>query len=75
MFRILGAPEQLNGAYPGGDINYFYQGFLHAARGNTLGQLHNSVVSWNFFGGGTIVNTPSRLRWAEFGYDYWRNRP
>lgn len=74
-FRIIGAPEQLSGVYFGGDINYFYQGFLHGARGSSLGQMHNSIINWNVFGGGTIANTVPRLRWAEFGYDFWKNRP
>jgi len=74
QFRFVGAPRGLQGVHYGGDINYFYQGFMQAARGNSLRGVHDTVIPWNV-SQGNFSRIPQRLTWATFGYDYYRSRP
>ncbi|MCG6117527.1 MAG: hypothetical protein MEQ07_04945 [Aquimonas sp.] len=73
QFRIVGAPGGLSAIQVGGDINYLYQGMLHAARGNHFSTAYNSVVTYNLaFKGADRI--PNRLRWTAYGYDFYNRR-
>lgn len=69
-FRISGAPGGLSRVQIGGDINYYYQGMLHAARGNSFSTAHNSVVTYNL-AFKNFDRIPDRLRWTAYGYDFY----
>jgi len=68
--------------YSGGDINYFYQGFVNAR--NRLGDrvLYKKISTWNkgqaFLTGGDGVKQLKQIerayKWAEVGKSYYQNR-
>lgn len=74
QFRIVGAPGGLASIHMGGDINYFYQGMLHAARGNSFSSAHDSVITYNLIIKMDPSRIPNRLRWTAYGYDFYRKR-
>ena len=79
-FQIVGMSGKLGGPQYGGDINYYYQGFMQAARGNSLQSMHDSIINWNIWQSVSRLNTadlyqiPRALPWANYGYDYYKNR-
>lgn len=68
-FRIVGAPGGLSTVQVGGDINYFYQGMLHAAYGNSFSAAYNTTVTYNLLKDTSRI--PDRLRWTAYGYDFY----
>jgi len=71
-FRIVGAPWSDNTVFYGGDLNYLYQGLLHAARGNSQMQLATTVTWWNSaFGTGSPTRMFHRLLVSDYSYNYY----
>lgn len=79
QFIVKDAPGKLGGVQFGGDINYYYQGYMQAARGNSLRSLHDSIINWNITQGITRFSLsdfrqiPRALPWANYGYDYYKS--
>jgi hypothetical protein len=73
-FMIHGAPPGMPTSGVGGDINYFYQGMLQAARGESMNTLNASIWSWN-----VAQLSPDRytirIMWGQVGYNYYLQRP
>jgi len=77
-YNITGTTGNLSGIHFGGDINYYYQGMMQAARGNSLQTLHDTVINWNVAQGVARFQTsdfrqiPRALPWANHGYDFYK---
>jgi hypothetical protein len=77
-YNITDGPHA--GFHLGGNINYFYQGYLHAARGNSMQWMGLTIYSWNmaqYYSGGGEYNLsqiqPARY-WARVGFENWSGR-
>jgi hypothetical protein len=71
-FRIVGAPGGLSTVQVGGDINYYYQGMLHAYYQNPFSTAYNSTVTYNLPKDWSRI--PNRLLWTAYGYDFYNRR-
>jgi hypothetical protein len=77
-FRFSGAPPEFGGSHRGGDINYAFQGMLNASALNSKATMNISIKTWNSIPGAGDASHGAigeRIKWANFGYDYYMGRP
>ena len=72
--------EGIAGRHLGTDINYMLQGMAWSMQGAPRWQMHSAVTQWNYaqgalgFGIRNFRQVPHAIRWADYGYDYHKNR-
>ena len=63
------------GFHNGGDINYYYQGFMNNAAGSSIGGMNMTISAWNRYqyvsgeGEFNLAQIPLGKAWAKYGYE------
>ena len=67
-----------NTVFQGSDINYYFMGYAHAARGASQFMMKARIIAYNHAQAQSGINVQHNInqqtvgpKWAEYGYNYW----